>query len=265
MMSSNKNEGRGGRKRRHQDIVSYFPVKYKPISRRQWIEEDLKEYRQGYVGKKDDSKANLNVLFYTNQIESRPSGDKIDEIHKLWFGDYNLLERHHGFIQWLFPIREKGMNFHCQELMKHETKTILKDKKARRRLIVSFKLMLDFYGMKLVDEETGEVEKAPNWEERFAHLNRSTHNHLRITRILKFLGEFELEKYQVPWLEFLLRAAFVDASLPNIRDSLGTYWIGCVKENQERQRLMGLYNEYEKKQKPVYHEVSDSSSEYDTP
>ena len=31
-----------------------------------------------------------------------------------------LLEDHHGFIQWLFPIREHGMNFQSQELQLHE-------------------------------------------------------------------------------------------------------------------------------------------------
>ncbi len=36
----------------------------------------------------------------------------------------------------------------------------------------SYKLMLDFYGMRLVDESTGEVAHAPNWEDRFRNLNR---------------------------------------------------------------------------------------------
>jgi hypothetical protein len=85
--------------------------------------------------------------------------------------------------------------------------------------------------------------------------------------MLKFLGEFKLDKYQVPWLEFFLRVTFVEMSLSNLKDSLGTYWMGCVKDNHERQRLMQLYKEHEKKQKPVYHEISDenTSTEYDTP
>ncbi len=36
----------------------------------------------------------------------------------------------------------------------------------------SYKLMLDFYGMRLVDESTGELERAPNWKDRFRNLNR---------------------------------------------------------------------------------------------
>jgi len=33
-------------------------------------------------------------------------------------------------------------------------------------------MMLDFYGIRLVNEETGELERAPNWRPRSMHLNR---------------------------------------------------------------------------------------------
>lgn len=36
----------------------------------------------------------------------------------------------------------------------------------------SYEMMLDFYGMKIKDKMTGELEKNKNWKERFAHLNR---------------------------------------------------------------------------------------------
>lgn len=67
----------------------------------------------------------------------------------------------------LFPIRERGMNWHSQELQLHEVKVrcygtamptmltplpvqaILSDEEARRRLMTSYELMLDFYGMKI--------------------------------------------------------------------------------------------------------------------
>lgn len=45
----------------------------------------------------------FNVEFYTNVIKSDPQGDFIDNIHKTWWGNYKLLQAHHGFIQWLFP------------------------------------------------------------------------------------------------------------------------------------------------------------------
>lgn len=42
----------------------------------------------------------------------------------------------------------------------------------KRRLLKSYKIMLDFYGIELANEETGEVKRAGNWEERFENLNR---------------------------------------------------------------------------------------------
>lgn len=47
-----------------------------------------------------------------------------------------------------------------------------KDKVAKKRLLKSYKLMLDFYGIQLVNEETGEVQRAKNWKERFENLNK---------------------------------------------------------------------------------------------
>ena len=44
-----------------------------------------------------------NVNFYKNLSPSVPKGDFIDKIHKKWWNNYDLLEEHHGFIQWLFP------------------------------------------------------------------------------------------------------------------------------------------------------------------
>ena len=37
-----------------------------------------------------------NYLFYSGAKPSAPDGDYIDKIHHNWFGNYQLLERHHG-------------------------------------------------------------------------------------------------------------------------------------------------------------------------
>ena len=50
------------------------------------------------------------------------TGDYIDNIHELWWGNYNHLEWDHSYIGWLFPIREKGLNMHAHELQLHEAK-----------------------------------------------------------------------------------------------------------------------------------------------
>lgn len=62
----------------------------------------------------------LNLKFYKNEIKSRPDGDGIENILKEWWGDYRRLELHHGYIQWLFPIREQGLNSQSHPLQLHE-------------------------------------------------------------------------------------------------------------------------------------------------
>lgn len=68
----------------------------------------------------DDRELNDNFNFLTGEIKSRPRGDYIDNILKEWKGDYEKLERHHGYIQWLFPIRTQGMNYESHPLQIHE-------------------------------------------------------------------------------------------------------------------------------------------------
>jgi len=65
------------------------------------------------------------------------------------------------------------------------------------RLLKSYEMMLGFYGIKLVDRETGQVLRAENWKERFHNLNRfvcSSHRYkayvqscYTITRVLRRL------------------------------------------------------------------------------
>ena len=46
------------------------------------------------------------------------------------------------------------------------------DPKASGRVLRSYEMMLDFYGMELSDKTTGEIRRAENWRDRFHHLNR---------------------------------------------------------------------------------------------
>lgn len=43
-------------------------------------------------------------------------------------------------------------------------------REAKRRFLGAYSLMLDFYGIKLLDK-SGNVARASNWQERFQHLN----------------------------------------------------------------------------------------------
>ncbi|XP_046329060.2 opioid growth factor receptor-like protein 1 isoform X2 [Haliotis rufescens] len=203
---------------------------------RRWSQKDTEDYRKGYPGKKDIS-GTLNLEFYTNRLTSRPNGDKIDVIHEKWYGDYDKLESHHGYIQWLFPIRENGMNFYAQELQVKEAEAIRKDPKTCGRVLTSYKMMLDFYGMKLKDDNTGELERKRNWRQRYSHLNRSMHNYLRITRILKSLGELGYEHLKAPFVRFILKEAMEQKTLENTLDSCYNYWIETIKDDKTREEL----------------------------
>lgn len=53
------------------------------------------------------------------------------------------------------------------------TQAFKENEEAKRRLVDSYELMLGFYGIQLLNHETGEVRRAENWRERFANLERS--------------------------------------------------------------------------------------------
>ncbi|KAK3103734.1 hypothetical protein FSP39_021458 [Pinctada imbricata] len=207
--------------------------------------KDVETYRDGYPGKKDDKNANDNWQFYSNKIKSYPNGDFIDEIHKSWWGDYKLLERHHGYIQWIFPIRESGMNYYSQELQMHEIEKIKNDKAASDRVLKSYRMMLDFYGMEMRDQKKGYISRAENWKQRFAHLNRSYHNYLRITRMLKSLGELGYEHLKKPFVEFVLQEAMEEETLDNVLESCVQYWLETLRSDEERESIKNYVRKME--------------------
>jgi len=207
--------------------------------------EDSERYRNGYPGQEDNLTQNDNLKFYKGEMESVPDGDFIDNIHKKWQGKYGALEAHHGYIQWLFPIREHGMNMQSQPLQKHEMEAMRSDENVRVRIIKSYELMLDFYGMKLVNRETGEIARSDNYKDRYYNLNTSSHNYLRITRILKCLGEMNLEHLKKPWCEFFIKEVYVNKELLSIRGSLRNYWVAVLRKDDERQELLNLIDKYD--------------------
>ena len=42
----------------------------------------------------------------------------------------------------------------------------------RIRLTQAYQMMLDFYGLQFYNAQSGYVVRAPNWKERFRHLNQ---------------------------------------------------------------------------------------------
>ncbi len=175
--------------------------------------------------------AGENHAFYLNARRSAPSGEFISRIHVEWADQYAKLEKHHSYIQWLFPVFENaGVNRKAHPLSKREAKAMRKDPIVARRIVTSYRMMLHFYGFTLVDEATGEVRRSEAWQPRFRNFNAHTHNNLRISRILVSLGELGFKRYKAPLLEALRIEIFEHNQLKACRKSFVDFWQGLVTD-----------------------------------
>ncbi|KAJ7288186.1 opioid growth factor receptor conserved region-domain-containing protein [Mycena rebaudengoi] len=209
------------------------------------VPRDVQEFLDGYPNNGNILKLSENLEFYSNTLRCRPDDLLVEEIHKQWQGEYGKLERKHGFIQWLFPIREHGMNYESQPLQPHEITSMKADARILERLVASYRLMLDFYGMRLVSEETGEVDRAlppRNHASRYENLVRSSHNYLRISRILKCLSEFGFERLNAGFLLHVLNEQSEERALntSGLRGSMDRWWANCIRNEEEREWVGGI-------------------------
>lgn len=235
---------------------SWTLVTWHPTPRNMRAAKDMQNYRRGYPNLTDDECPEdkmSNLQFYLNKSPSAPDDVYIDAFLKEWKNDYKRLERVHSYIQWLFPLREPGVNYMASELTKKEIEAFKKSEDAQKRLVESYELMLGFYGIRLVNKDTGEVKRAENWKERFGNLERNMHNNLRITRILKSLGELGLEHYQAPLVRFFLEETLVRKTLSSVKRSVLDYFLFAVLDKQKRQELVRYaYLHFEPKDKFVW-------------
>jgi hypothetical protein len=101
--------------------------------------------------------------------------------------DDEWLEYTHNFIQWLFPLTSiSGANPTAPTLDTAQITEFRQNPMLQKQMLRAFDRMLGFYGL---SRTAHSIDKAPNWEQRkslwFTH---PSHNHLRITRILKCLN-----------------------------------------------------------------------------
>ena len=230
-----------------------------------WARDDLKDYRDDYPAKREDPTASDNLAFYKGTLKCRPEGKTVTEIHAEWAGDYDWLEMCHSYIQWLFPIQEAGLNPQAQVLMKHERDAMKADAVCMHNLKKSYSMMLDFYGFTLVDDNSGAVVRRPKdeFEARFDNLNYSSHNYLRITRMLKCLGEMGLESWKGQCLAALEREIYETKFLPNCRRSYEDYWTGTVKDDGARKAIVDRYKAAPAPPKPKPYFWGNGGGDYD--
>lgn len=82
---------------------------------------------------------------------------------------------------------------------------------------------------------------------------RNMHNNLRITRILKSLGELGFEHYQAPLVHFFLEETLVKKTLSSVKRSVLDYFLFAVLDKEKRQELVRFaYLHFEPKDKFVW-------------
>nr|XP_013809016.1 PREDICTED: opioid growth factor receptor [Apteryx mantelli mantelli] len=213
------------------------------LGKRNWnAAKDLQRYRHRYPGlvepENEEEEEMWNLSFYRNEICFLPQGLHIENLLKSWWDNYEVLEENHSYIQWLFPLREHGMNWQARPLTCQEIEAFKKSSEVMQRFERAYQLMLRFYGITLTNQKTGELKRAENWTERFQNLNRFSHNNLRITRILKCLGEMGYEHYQVHLVKFFLTETLVKETLPNVKRSALDYFLFTIRSKRKRRELV---------------------------
>ncbi|XP_033121381.1 GATA zinc finger domain-containing protein 14-like [Anneissia japonica] len=205
--------------------------------RSQIYNRDCERFRNGYPDDEvDDENLQNNWFFYNNEIKFEPRGEYIDIMHSEWKWDYKRLETNHCYIQWLFPIREQGVNHFSQILQPHEAKKITLSAQARKRVINSLELMLDFYGISVKEntKDSYKLCRSSDWELRFHHLNWSYHNWQRITRILKCMCELGFVDVQPPLIWFFFNEIFITGKLYRAEKSFMEFWLQTLKDDKMR-------------------------------
>lgn len=176
-----------------------------------------------------------NVFFYKGEIRSQPNGDYIDNILRNWYGDWEKLEEHHGYIQWLFPVFDpRGHNCLATPLSKSGAAIIRFDEACQWRVLSAYKMMLHFYGFTLADETNGRVERLADereFRERIDNFNKHFHNCLRISRILTSLGQMGFQRYKRPFFQ-RLQQEVDNGTIAVAERSCYDFWKPLVDEDE---------------------------------
>jgi hypothetical protein len=171
----------------------------------------------------------MKIVDFYNGVIKHPSGHSIEDI---WLWDDYTLEKGHTYIQYLFPLKEKSKAVPKSPVISdEEVAMFLEDKELRKKLLKSFLVMLDFYGLKSIKKDDNIVikksneynEKKENWQ------NIGNHNHLRITRILKSLTMLGLPKFANAFYKCLKEITQEDPA--KFSETTINFWKESVKNN----------------------------------
>jgi hypothetical protein len=136
-------------------------------------------------------------------------------------------------MEWLFPIYgSAGNNPHTSPLTEFETQVIRNDKRSSIRVVKSYKLMLNFFGMKLEDDISGKVAREEGlWQGRYCQMNTVTATTNKISRMLKSLYQLGFERYQKKFVEFIGEEMEEHGLLGNLKDFYHKTWKAYIKSS----------------------------------
>ncbi|XP_060559584.1 opioid growth factor receptor-like protein 1 [Ruditapes philippinarum] len=97
--------------------------------------------------------------------------------------------------------------------------------------------------MKLYNDIKGIFRrKRSTYKDRYYYLQSNpSENYRRITRVLVSIGELGLERFQVPWIEFLIKEGIDNALFPTLDGESIMHWITAIKYEEERQVMFRKY------------------------
>ncbi|ORY34317.1 opioid growth factor receptor conserved region-domain-containing protein [Naematelia encephala] len=200
---------------------------------------DVEDFLASYPGQSNQKGSDVNLRFYSNEIRMRPDDMTYEEFMHAYERDWDELESNHGFIQWLFPIRESGVNPLSRPLQVTEAKAMSENSAILTRLLRSYKMMLLFYG---IEFNEGKLQPSSEARKRLRNLQYNPHNLLRLTRILKHLSEITPLQPHAAVLVLYMTAqhseGFFDLSSGTMAgDSLERWWGNCFRDEEERKQV----------------------------
>jgi len=173
----------------------------------------------------EPEKARAFLAFYRNEEQGK-NGFLIDGI--LNFKESEV-EKHHNFIQFLFPTYQRSNYCSYAPLLNAEiVQAFLTDSSLRAKQQEALALMVDHYGLKL-DLHTGKVSINPSTfaaKQQNFFVNGS-HNLLRITRILSSLTSLGQPELAVEFYNCL--KGLSEGRIPKLKKTLDQYWFSVVR------------------------------------
>ena len=138
-------------------------------------------------------KRSFIIEFYDSPSGTRDSKGRT--LHDILEYDDDQLEYYHDYIQVVFPLPEPSMVNGSASLIDRQTfEAFRSEPQLRVNLRLIFDRMLTFYGLEW--SRNSKIEPSPTfWANRKDNwLQQSSHNHLRITRIIRSIRILGLEE-----------------------------------------------------------------------